>query len=248
MQHNKENDASIRLGELVYPAAVTAGGPQQNADRVLELAREFYASHPNAPRSIAEASDEFQVQLMAGKSEIVGTEDAPWSETTRQAIAKALPNLGIIQEDVDDDGHGSMLIFDGIVREPGPGVRATAKLFDRLMLVRWSSTSSEHIVSDVSDGVRIESCDDYNETVAAQLQPSPNGDGSFGHPEGQVRYAIAAGAVQEGHRIVFGGLTRTVISNEVDTQFFPTVHIELSDGSKILVPRDLEITYVDHAG
>lgn len=225
-----------------FPPCI-GGAAMAGAEQSLINARLFYACLTDAPRTIAEALDEYQVQLSAGSCHIVGTDDAPFTETTRQAAEIAVPDLAIIAEKFDGNGHGTILLHSA-----GEEQAHDAKdLNHRLLLVVWSETTTEHVMADVTKGVRVECVHDYNDEIAARLEPNP--DGTFSPPDGQIRYAVGAGEVLPGTRIIFNGRTRLVAdcSKNLPATDPESVIIEFYDGSKIIVPSKLEITYVDEA-
>lgn len=237
---------------LAFPPCIT-GADVNDAEQALAHARIFYNSYVDAPRTVAEALDQYQLKLSAGDGDIVGTDDAPFTETTRQAAKIAVPDLAIIAEEIDEHGHGFILLHSADLKAAPGGLQYN----HRLLLVVWSDRSDEHTMADVTDGVRIEDCHEYNEEIAARLEPSGDGDGTYKTPDGQVRYVVAAGETLPGTRIIYAGLPRTVADCVENPPLYApdqpnepqhTVTIEFCNGNKITVPRDLEITYIDNAG
>lgn len=220
------------------------------AELALYHARIFYENHPDAPRNVREARDEFDVKALYTDTRIVGSTDQPFGskiETTDKAARHHISDLAIIDQRLDEDGRGDILFHSADINPDAVNDRN-----HRLLLVVWDKDSCEHYMADVSNGVRIENWHEYNEEVAARLEP--NTDGTFSAPAGQVRYVTRAQAVMIGTKIIFQGLSRRVVAcsevegSSVTFKHNGQVEIEFADGQKIIVPCDLEITYVDNAG
>lgn len=232
-----------------FPLSIT-GAVAHFADEALALAQNLYEDIPDAPRSIEEAMDEFQLRSLDLKIQIVGTKSAPFSETTLLAAMIAVPWMAVIAEQLDDDGHGSILLHS-----PGD----SHDIDDRdhkLLLVVWDAGSQTHTMVDVTGGVRIERYHHYNEEIAARLEP--HDDGSFSHPEGVIRYVKPARDIMEGTKLVYQNVVRTVVECSTvplmhddhgdHRNMICTVSVKFADGLAIRIPGALEITYVDKAG
>lgn len=230
-----------------FPTCVSCEPVGRNTG-ALACAREFYKLRPDAVRNCLEALDQFQVQVSAGETKILGPVNVNWNETTRQAAVRGQPTGAIVAEALDEDGHGSVLIHS---LEPTKVDSA-----HRLHLVVWFGDCGEHYIADVTVAVRVQWSGDYNEQIVDRLVP--NDDGSVSPPQGQVRYVARAGSLNEGERIVLGGVSRMIVGTE--TVVWPAADpapslrnteytkLEFADGEHIAVPSDLEVTYVDFAG
>ena len=227
-----------------FPACVTVDD-MSYAELALYHARRFFETLPDAPRTVADAMDEFDVQTARSHAWLVGSD----KQTTLEAATSQIYDLAIIDSlhSIRADGRGAILFHSADINPDKPDDSN-----HRLLLVVFSADSQEHYMADVTKGVRVENWNEYNDEVAARLEP--NGDGTFSAPAGQVRYVTIARNLNPGARIVYQGKTRRIFDiADMDGTAVALKHngqtmIEFADGTTITVPADLEITYVDNAG
>ena len=230
-----------------FPPAIRVDD-ESYAELALCHAREFYKAMPDAPRTVAEAMDQYHVEVWAERERIVGTEGAGVTETTEQAAALEISDLAVI--DIRHSGdHCGILYHSADVNPEDPSDRN-----HRLLLVRWDAKAEVHRMADVTKGFRIETFDEYNESVADRREL--NKDGSYSAPQGSVRYSAPAKNLMKGCHIVFGGQVRFVVDCKnvpgIEKYGLPDIDypviISFANGHEICVPGYLEVTHVEHTG